>query len=184
MHSFRVLSLLQWQCACSHCDVQQCLRRRLVLCAKGHIQLKKPSEPSIVLANGQEVVCWRTTDDEHARGLTVNNRRRGLPQGVSSAPSTQPSDQSSRRSMCAHTKSQREYWECAGTRFIKLKRGQTWDGLSLECYCCSYAKNIYFNGPDITCEEAAFRLDAWALDCPGTKAEHKQKGGRLLIEYA
>ena len=30
MHSFRVLSLLQWQCACSHCDVQQCAVHQLV----------------------------------------------------------------------------------------------------------------------------------------------------------
>ena len=58
--------------------------------------------------------------------------------------------------------------------------------MSLECYCCGYSKNIYFIGPGIACEEAAYRLATWALDCPGpdSQAEHKNKGGRLLLEYA
>ena len=127
------------------------------------------------------------TDDAHsraeARRSSVTNRK-GNNRGASSQPSAQPSGRDSCRSVCAHGKSQREVWECAGTSFIKLKRDQEWDGLSLACYCCGYAKNIYFSGGGITREEAAYRLAAWALDCPGGKAEHRNKGGKLLVEYA
>ena len=134
------------------------------------------------------------SDDAHSRARAAATSSRRAPartrnarnSSASSQPSAQPSGQNSSRSLCAHAKSQRELWECAGTSFIKLKRGSQWEGLSLECYCCGYAKNITFIGPGLTREEAAYRLAAWALDCPGpdSQREHKNKGGRLLLEYA
>ena len=70
------------------------------------------------------------------------------------------------------------------TEYTRLKVNGVYTGISLQCFVCPHAKNLYYVGTDVSLDEAAERLLLWAFDCPGGAAGHMVRGGQLCRGYA
>ena len=90
-----------------------------------------------------------------------------------------------RRTLRAHRRAAKHerYITIDGRLFSELVPHGDLTGISLRCKHCGYPRNLTYL-PHFSRDEAVRRLLAWEAACPGWRFLHKNRGGKLLVNFA